>query len=145
MKIRIAILIALAACLVGAFFINGSLNAKYADALALYDSQNAQLDARRKEVDELQAAVNQLNEQIASLTMDDVRALEKQAEEIQAQIDEIETRITETKAMIGTITADTEAKQEELARLQEEHAYFLEVYDELNKGLEMVKGYIAGN
>lgn len=145
MKLRIAICIVLVLCLVGAFLLGGHLKAAYADELALRDSQVAQIAAQQQEVDELQAAVNELRAQQAATTTANAKALEQQAQEIQAQIEAVQAQIEETQAQIAQISTDAADRQAELERLQEEHSYFLEVYDELSKGLEMVKGYIAGN
>ena len=136
MKYRIAISIILVIVIAELGWLAFALDRDYSAAVVHSKYEANQLMQREAEINALEntlagmedAACADLNARIARIR-EEIAMLENQTGDISREIDDLSTQLEELKT--------------QLEALQEENTYYQEVYNELKKGLEKVKGYIA--
>lgn len=138
MKLRIVIAILLALLIAEFGWLAYTLNGEFDAAVVHAEQERALIQQRTEEVNEMQA-------QLDNLQSENVQAIEQETDRLNEEIALLEQEKAQVLAEIEGLKAILEEKQEEYAEIEEDYSYYEELCNELEKGIETVKGYMAGN
>lgn len=138
MKLRIIIAVLLVLLIAECAYLAVTLPGEYDAAVIRTEQENAEVLRRTNEVEEKQTYLDTLRSPEMAAAEEEAKRLLEEAAALQSQKDQV---LTEAEGLNGTLTE----KQQEFADIEEQYNYYAEVCDELKKGIEKVKGYIAGD
>lgn len=138
MKLRIIAAVLLLLFLGLAVLEAGVLRTEYRRAYEQYQSHCIQVQELDENTAELQKKLDSLNFDQAQIQQDQADQLLQEARELSTQMETLRNEIETLKVYLEENQA---AAEEALAELE----YLQGVYDELEKGLAQVEGYIADN
>jgi chromosome segregation ATPase len=138
LKVRILIAIVLVLLIAEFAFLANRLPADY-EAAAL-QAQQQQEDIRQR-TEQLEAK----QEFLSSSKSDEAIALEEEADRVRMEAASLLAEMANIRAGEEDIKMQLTQLQEEFADVEEQYNYYVEVCNELEKGIETVKAYIAGN
>lgn len=138
MKLRIIATVLLICALAGGILGAFVLGKEYDTVLANYEEQNRQLQA-------LEEQAEALRQTLEGLTMDTAQARQDQADALNQEARLLSEQLQTLREEIENLSCYLAENQDAVQAAQEELEYLQGVYDELEKGLAKVEGYIAGN
>ena len=137
-KVRILIAIVLVLLIAEFAFLANRLPADY-EAAAL-QAQQQQEDIRQR-TEQLEAK----QEFLSTSKSDKAIALEEEADRVRMEAASLLAEMANIRAGEEDIKMQLTQLQEEFSDVEEQYNYYVEVCNELKKGIETVKAYIAGN
>lgn len=138
MKLRIIAAVLLLAVIAGAVWGAWVLQKEYAQA-------QRETDIRIQQLHTLQTRTADLQQTLDGLTLDAAQARQEEADRLTQEAEELAAQLALLKTEMETMKTYLEENQDAAAEAQEELTYLQGVYDELEKGLAKVEGYLAGN
>lgn len=138
MKIRIALAVILA-LLIGEFaFLAFQLPKDYDVMLEQAQQEEAALSRRTQEIEKKQAFLD-------SLKSDKALEADAQTQQINAEVAELLEQIQQMQSVQSDLEETLKEKNDAYSQIEERFNYYIEVCNELEKGIKAVEGYIAGN
>ena len=138
MKLRAAVTAVLVAALGIFSWLAVSEVKEYRTAQAEYDQQVDDLNRRNTLNAEKENSLNALREDDPAAVEEEAAGITRQAEDLREQKTGLESEKAQMESEIGELQQQKETKQTR-------YDYLTEVYNELCKGLERVKGYLSDN
>ena len=138
MKLRAAVTAVLVAALGIFSWLAVSEVKEYRTAQAEYDQQVDDLNRRNTLNAEKENSLNALREDDPAAVEEEAAGITRQAEDLREQKTGLESEKAQMESEIEEIQQQKETKQTR-------YDYLTEVYNELCKGLEKVKGYLSDN
>lgn len=138
MKLRIFAAVLLLAVIAGAVWGAWVLQKEYAQA-------QKETTIRTQQLQTLQDKTAALQQTLDGLTLDAAQARQEEADRLTRETEELAAQLALLQSEMETMKTYLEENQDAAAEAQEELTYLQGVYDELEKGLAQVEGYLAGN
>lgn len=138
MKIRIVIAVILLALIAEFAFLAFKLPEEYAAAVAKAEQEQEEILHRTQQVEQKQDYLNSLKSDKVLDTEEEIERVRQEAASLIEEIKKIQSSEDELLAKLAEM-------QQYLDENEEQFNYYLEVCNELQKGIETVQGYIAGN
>lgn len=138
MKLRITVAILLTLLLGELGWLYGSLTGEYDTAAVRASQEETWIRQRTEEVD---ARQNQLD----NLQSDEILAIEQETSRLNEEIALMEQQKKQVLAEVEDLQSQKEEKSEEYAKVEDDLSHYEQMCSELEKGIEKVKGYMAGD
>lgn len=138
MKLRIMITIVLVLLIAEFAYLAYRLPADYEDVLAQSQQEQEEILRRTTQVEIKQEMLNSSKSDRAIALEQEAKRVREEAASLLAEMSHIRSGEEEIKLQLAQL-------QEEFSDMEEQYNYYVEVCNELKKGIETVQGYIAGN
>ncbi len=138
MKLRIVIGALLIALIAELLWLTAALDRDQAAAIKNTQQQEFALWQKGNEVAALQSDLDNLEAEVFGDLNEELQHLKEEIAMLSGQEEDV-------SGEIAALSAELEELKIKYDELKVENEYFLEVYNELEEGLEKVKGYLAGD
>lgn len=138
MKLRVFIAVLLALLIAEFAYLALRLPGDYDAAVLQAQQEESDVLRRTQEVEEKQAYLD-------TLKSADTIAAEAEAKRLQDEAASLREQMLQVQSNGEDLNTSLAEKQQEFADIEEKYNYYAEVCNELKKGIETVKGYIAGD
>ena len=138
MKVRILIAVILLALIAEFAFLAFKLPEEYAAAVVKAEQEQEAILQRTQQVEEKREYLNSLKSDKVLDTEEQIQRVRQETASLVEEIKKIQSSEEELQAKLAEM-------QQYLDENEEQFNYYLEVCNELQKGIETVQGYIAGN
>lgn len=138
MKLRVTVAILLALLIAELGWLFFSLDGEYAAAQQRAAQEQTAIQTRTEEVNARQA-------QLDNFQSDEVLAIERDTQRLNEETDLMNDQKAQVLSEVEGLQTQLDAVKEEYAEVEDDFSHYEQMCSELEKGIEKVKGYMAGD
>lgn len=138
MKLRVTVAILLALLIAELGWLFFSLDGEYAAAQQRAAQEQTAIQTRAEEVNARQT-------QLDNFQSDEVLAIERDIQRLNEETDLMNDQKAQVLSEVEGLQTQLDAVKEEYAEVEDDFSHYEQMCSELEKGIEKVKGYMAGD
>lgn len=138
MKLRVTVAILLALLIAELGWLFFSLDGEYAAAQQRAAQEQTAIQTRTEEVNARQT-------QLDNFQSDEVLAIERDTQRLNEETDLMNDQKAQVLSEVEGLQTQLDAVKEEYAEVEDDFSHYEQMCSELEKGIEKVKGYMAGD